>query len=83
MMDRTPGRHEAGSSVEAGTAGLITNEKPLLLPLHISMSATGLMTRLNSMAIPTAYVLGWICRRSNPLRGGTIGKLVGKGPPSP
>jgi hypothetical protein len=57
MMDRTPGRHEAGLSVKAGTvAALITDDerKAVVLPLHISMSATGLMTRVNSMAIPTA-----------------------------
>jgi hypothetical protein len=57
MMDRTPGRHEAGLSVKAGTvAALITDHerKAVVLPLHISMSATGLMTRVNSMAIPTA-----------------------------
>ena len=54
LMDRTPRGHEAGSSVEAGT----TNEKPLLLAFHIFMSSTGLTTRANCMAHPTALQIG-------------------------
>ena len=55
LIDRTPGCHEAGTSTKAGTAALsklITNEKLLLVAVHICRS-TELMMRLNCMMHPT------------------------------
>ena len=57
MMHRTPGRHEAGSSVKAGTAAaLITDHerKAVAAPAPYFHVRDGIMTRVNSMAIPTA-----------------------------
>jgi hypothetical protein len=72
MMDRTPGRHEAGSSVKAGTvAALIADHerKALAAPapyFHVR-DGTNDAGELHGPFPPPTYVLGWICRRSNAL----------------
>jgi hypothetical protein len=67
MMDRTPGRHEAGSCVKAGTAAaLITDHerKAVAAPAPYFHVRDGINDagELHGHSHRPTYVLGWICR---------------------
>jgi hypothetical protein len=84
MMDRTPGRHEAGSSVKAGTAAaLIADHERKAVPAPYFHVRDGTNDASELHGIPAADLRPRLDLPTiKPSERGAIGKLVGKGPPS-